>query len=165
MLEANTRIVKFGMDLFIWVRQAKVTGSLTGTDGDAELLQRACNKLLYARGIGAVPLIEQRRLLIASSAPIAPFEIKEDKWELKIEDAGERPERLALESDAGKRLIPVLLERALIAQVRSRTGLWELDSWRIWYEPEPVVPAGTGDNSGWTEKGEIRRIPQCQSRL
>jgi hypothetical protein len=30
---------------------------------------------------------------------------------------------------------------------------------------QQVVPAGTGDNSGWTEKGEIRRIPRQQSRL
>src|SRR5258708_30581566 len=70
MIEGNTRIVKHGMELFISVREATVTGSLTGTHSDAELLQRACNKLLYARGLAAVPLAKAQRLLIATATPI-----------------------------------------------------------------------------------------------
>jgi hypothetical protein len=134
MIETNTRIVAPGPNFFLWVRRAKVTGSHV----DPDLLQRACNQLQYAHGLAAVPLpVEQSSLLVVTFDPVPTISVEEEKREIKVEDAGEPSFRLRLTDKRGKRLIPTLVERALIAQVARKTKLWRLDSWRIWYEPEP----------------------------
>lgn len=136
MLETNVRIVKPGIGLYVWMRKADLTGqSLTPS-----LVQRACGTLSHRYGIAAVPNPDNfNTLLVASKYPVASTEIDGKDWKLNLQDAAPQaePERLFLNSDIGVRVIPSIIERALIVQIRKSTDLWRIESPRIWYEKEP----------------------------
>lgn len=138
MLETNIRIVRPGMSLFVWVRQAKISGSTLSPD----LIEKSCGVIRNRFYLAAVPHPEkQNTLLVASYHPISPLHLDGEDWELDVTDAEQLAQKLTLSNQAGKRIIPVLIERAFIAKIASATDLWTVDSPRIWYEANPVYVA------------------------
>jgi hypothetical protein len=135
MLETNVRIVHPGPSLYVFTRQAALSGpSLT-----ADLVEKACSKLRGRHGLAAVPHPDKpATLLVASREPIKPTHLESDEWELNVTDTGGPAERLLLTSPYGAVALPTIIERALLIQVETRTDFWRLnDSPRIWYEANP----------------------------
>jgi hypothetical protein len=60
-----------------------------------------------------------------------------DEWELRVVDSSDSSQQWSLADPDGPSVLPRLLERALLAQIRARTDWWKLDSSRIWYEAQP----------------------------
>lgn len=136
MLETNIRIVYPGRNLYVWTRRATVQG----THYTPDLLEKCCGKLRYQHGIAAVKHPSQEAsLLVASSLPIKAVKIEDEDWELDVVDAGEPAQKYTLSDPYGTDLLPQLIERALLVTLKSRTGLWNYDSPRFWYEPEPIA--------------------------
>jgi hypothetical protein len=136
MLETNIRIVTPGVAVSISVRRAAVQGPSISHD----LLQRLCGILRYRHGHAAVPCQSPSpSLIVATNAPIAPLHEEGEDFVIDLTDAGEPTRTLRLNDLDGVRLLPVLLERALLAKLARHTDLWSLDSPSIWYEADPFV--------------------------
>lgn len=134
MTETNIRIVSPGPDLGIWVRRAAVQGP----DLSVDLLQRACGTLRHRYRLAAVPHSgPQPSLLIATDRRIPSIHLEQEDWLLDVIDVGEPSRRLSLADSEGLLLLPLLIERALLAELVQRTDIWRLDSPRIWYEAKP----------------------------
>lgn len=135
MLETNIRIVKPGMDLYIWVREATVTG----TNLSPDLLERACGSLRY-RGIAAIRCPDSSdRLLVATKHPIKTMRLEESDWALDVVDSGKNPQKYHLSSSQATNIVVRIIERAFQAKLAVDTSLWTLDSAAIWYEPDPFL--------------------------
>jgi hypothetical protein len=125
MLETNIRIVDPGPTLHVWVRRATVAGANLTPD----LLQRACGRLRYQHGLAAIPVTTgQPTLLVVSHGPIEHIRLEGEDWELEVADSGDPTIRLTLADRDGCKLLPELIERALLAQLARHTKLWTLDS-------------------------------------
>jgi hypothetical protein len=136
MLETNVRIVRPGPDLFVTVRRATLDGSAISDD----IRERACGTLRHRHHLAAVPdPADPKSLFVAAARPIRALRLEQSEWALDVEDAGEAPRRLHLRSPTGETLVPLLVERALLATLARRRDLWTLDSARIWYEQRPFV--------------------------
>lgn len=136
MLETNIRIVAPGVDASISVRRAGVQGPSITHD----LLQRLCGTLRYRHGLSAVPCRSRRpSLIVAADAAISPLHVEGGDFVLDLTDAGEPTRSLQLNDPDGASLLPMLLERALLAKLALHTNLWTLDSPSIWYEAEPFI--------------------------
>lgn len=134
MLETNIRIVQPGWDLHLWIKKAVVEGA----DLSVDLLQRACGRLRHRYGLAAVPARESRGTLwVATRGPVPSFHLEEENWTLTIQDAGEACQKIFVHDGTRVSLITDLIGRAFAAQLARTSGLWTLDSPRIWYEPEP----------------------------
>lgn len=133
-IETNIRIVNYGPNLYIRVREAVIEGA----DLSPDIVQRACRSLQFRRGVAAIPHPTQNnRLLIARPHPIKDMSLKESNWAVQIKDSG-RPSRQYYWSNPDERVVVTqLIERALQAQLATQTDFWTLDSPHIWYEPEP----------------------------
>ncbi len=139
MIETNIRIVSPGSNLYVWTRLAKVVG----TNITPDLLERACGKLRYGYGIAALPVDgNPPALLVASYRPIQNIQLADEEWELLVTDTGSEPRKLTLSDTDGPKLLPTLVERALLATLAARHQLWSLDSPRIWYEQGPFYTDG-----------------------
>ncbi|NMC59735.1 MAG: ATP-binding protein [Candidatus Methanofastidiosa archaeon] len=135
MLETNIRIVRPGMNLYVWVRQAQISGSALSPD----LIEKSCGVIRNRFHLAATPHPEkQNTLLVASYQPISSLHLDGEDWELDVIDAEQPAQKLTLSNKMGEKLIPVLVERAFIAKIASATKLWTVDSPRIWYEADPV---------------------------
>ncbi len=139
MLETNARIVYPGKNVQIAVRRAIVEG----TDISADLLDAACSKLRNSHGLAAVPLASDNpSLLVATRRPLPqPLHLEAEEWELDVYDAKAKTSFLSLDDAQGRELLPLLVERAFLADLARYTDLWTLDSPRIWYEPQPFLRA------------------------
>lgn len=136
MLETNARIVYPGSKLYVTVKKASVVGS----DISPDLLQRACGRLRTQHGLAAVPLpSSESGLLVLTRNPIPIDALKNEKWELNIQDAGESAFELRGIDAVSRDRIATLIERALTIQVQRNTKLWRVTSWRTWYEPKPFT--------------------------
>lgn len=135
MLETNIRIVHPGKHLYVVVRKAEVKGSHISAD----LLERACGRLRYQYGLAAVRYLGEKtsELFVATSRPIPTILMEDDEWQLELKDSGDDAKHLTLSEPHGDHLIPILIERALMAKLARHTNFWTLDSNRIWYEPQP----------------------------
>lgn len=136
MIETNVRIVAPGMSLYILVREA----TLIGTDITPEIVEKACNKLVYRDGLVAVPYedkLRQPTILVATTEPIKHVRLSDDSWEVEVADGGKPSWRLTLKNEDGQRLIPLLVERALNAKIRSTTNWWAVDGPGLWCEGQP----------------------------
>lgn len=139
MLETNARIVCPGKNVQIAVRRATVET----TNTSADLLEAACSKLRNIHGLAAVPFTSANPgLLVAITHPLPqPLHLEADEWELDVYDAGEETYFLSLDNAQDRELLPLLVERAFLADLAEYTDLWTLDSPRIWYEPQPFYRA------------------------
>ncbi len=134
MIETNIRIVAGGPSLELWVRQLTVTGA----DVTNDRVERACGVLRYRHGLAAVPMRNDiHRLLVADREPVPTITLKDDNWELEVVDSGEPARCLRFCDLDTQRLVAVLIERRMLAELARHTELWTLDSPRIWYEPTP----------------------------
>src|SRR4051812_49170581 len=96
MLETNIRIIYPGMQFYLTVRRATVTGS----DNSPDLLQRACNKLLYEHDLAAIPCPSApATLLVATSQLVPRIHLAHENWELTVADAGGLNERLTIKDE------------------------------------------------------------------
>ncbi|HYG82670.1 MAG TPA: hypothetical protein VD861_19905 [Pyrinomonadaceae bacterium] len=136
IVETNIRIVRPGLGLWIAVRYADIEGSLT----TPKVLESACAKLQHRYGLAAVPLPgNTSSLIVASRDPLSLIELKEDDWSLTLTDSG-RKTRLTLDGPFGVELMPLLIERAVLAQIERRTSRWAIvGSPRHWYERDPFI--------------------------
>jgi hypothetical protein len=135
-IETNIRIVKYGPDLYIHVREAIVEG----TDLSPDIIQRACGTLQFRKGIAAIPHpTAKNRLLVASPRFIKEIRLKESNWAVQIRDSGNSARKYHWANTAQRAVVTQLIERALIAQLAMHTDFWTLDSPHIWYEPGPFV--------------------------
>lgn len=135
MLETNIRVVRPGMNIYVWTRQATISGpNLTPM-----LIEKSCGVIRNRYHLAAIPHPEKpNNLLFASYSPIIPLHLDGEDWELDVIDAEQPPQKILLTSREGEKSIPVLVERAFIAHIASKKNLWTIDSPRIWYEAEPV---------------------------
>lgn len=134
MIETNIRIVRPGKNLYVLVRKAIVSGS----DSSVDLMERACNALRYQKRLAAVPVPgEVGSLYVASLDPIENIHLEDEAWELDVQDSNNNPIRLVLSDSVGQKLIPLLIERTLLAELSKRKDMWTLDSPRIFYEMKP----------------------------
>lgn len=135
MLETNIRVILPGMGLYIWVRQAAISGpNLT-----PELIEKSCGVIRKRYHLAAVPHPEKSNtLFVASKYPIDSIHLDGEDWELDVIDTGLPAQKLNLSTKEGERLIPILAERAFIAHIAASTNYWTVDSPRIWYEREPI---------------------------
>jgi hypothetical protein len=134
MLETNIRVVAPGTDLYIWTRLAQVAG----TNITHDLVERACGRLRYAHKIAAISMTgEPPKLLIASHRPIHPIQLQDEEWELLVTDMATEPRKLNFADAEGSKLMPTLIERALLATLTTNRLFWNLDSPRMWYEEDP----------------------------
>lgn len=119
------------------VREAECSGSHLSPD----LIERVCGRLWRRYGLAAVPYSSDARsgLLVATAHPVPAIIIEDEEWQLGINDVGKDTRRLTLSDFSGDRLMPVLLERALMAKLAHDTTFWTLDSNRIWYEAQPFL--------------------------
>ena len=135
MLETNIRVIQPGMNLYVWVRQATVTGpNLT-----SELIEKSCGVIRSRYHLAAVAHPKMSNtILIASNHQINPVHLDGEDWEMDVTDSLKPSEKLTLLDEDGMRLIPKLAERALLAHISTSTSLWTMDSPRIWYEAKPI---------------------------
>jgi hypothetical protein len=142
MVETNIRVVSPGNKLCVWTRRARVTGSHI----TADLLEKACGRLRYERGLAAVRIAGLNpdgsgELLVATFAPIPNIRLEGEDWVLNVADAGQPAKQLTLADPGGNDVLPTLMERAVLATLARQRRLWTLDSPRIWYEPQPFQSA------------------------
>ncbi len=136
MVETNFRVVHPGPQLYVMTRQAQ----LIGPDLSPDLVERACGRLRYQHGIAAIPRRDDPAILVvATKRPVPHLRLAHDEWELEVVDTGDAPQRLSLASPRGQEQVPLLVERALYAQLARTTSFWTLDSPHIWYEPDPFL--------------------------
>ena len=134
MLETNVRIVYPGANLYVWTRQA----ALSGPNLTADLTEKACSTLRRRYGLAAVSFPgKPATVLVAAKHPITSMHLEGDEWELDVSDSGEPSQQLSLASPHGAKLLPVIIERAFLVQIAARTNFWTLDSPRIFYEDAP----------------------------
>jgi hypothetical protein len=134
MLETNIRVVRPGCRLYLCLRRA----AIKGPDLSPDLLQRACGVLRNRHGLAALPYGDSKPSLVVATQGRVPFiHLEQEEWILDISDAGEASYRVFLTEGEGTRILPLLIERAFLAEISRRTNLWTLDSPRIWYEEEP----------------------------
>ena len=132
VLETNIRVVDHGSALYLNVRHMRVSGQ--GLEPD--LLERACSHLRRRWGLAAVPDPDARDVLIVvSTRPVPSLQLTDDEWEIKAEDVSDSPSRLYARDCSDE--VTTLVERSLLARVARISGLWTLDSPRIWYEESP----------------------------
>lgn len=136
MLETNIRIVESGPNLSIEVRRA----TIRGTDINSELLERVCGRLRHQYRLAAVPLTGSE-LLVATHSAIPHIRIETEDVALEVVDQGGPSIRIGLNEAEGSALLPRLVERALVAELAAQTGLWAIDSPRIWYEMKSIREA------------------------
>lgn len=133
MIETNIRVVKPGTDLWVWTKKAK----LSGTKINYEFAEKVCNTIRFRHGLAAAPSIgDPSQLLVATRYPVESVHLVSEDWEVDLADAGEPAAQLMLNTSDGEKILPDLIERALLTQV-SKTDLWNADSPRIWYEASP----------------------------
>lgn len=155
MRELNVRIVRPGASLYVWTREACVTGP----DLSPDVLERACTLLTFRYGLPAIPLAgsgRDRRLLVAASRPIPNVRREADSWMVDIADARGSGRQVRFADPDGPVLLPPLLERTLLMRVDRLLDLWSLDSARIRYEAQPLA-----DNAGIAayRRFEISSLP------
>src|SRR5438067_708914 len=80
------------------------------------------------------------RAFVACDTPFEGLSIREEDWEMTVEDGGEA-RRLHLDRSWDAEIIPLLLHRALLLEVGRRTDRWTLDSPRKWYESQAFAEA------------------------
>lgn len=137
VLETNIRIVGPGKGLYVNVRRMLVSGQ----NLDRDLLQRACSQLRRRRGLAATPEPDVRNtLLVVSRNPVPSLSLKDDEWELQINDTGDSSSQLYA-SDCPE-TVATLVERSLLASVARVRGIWNFGSPRIWYERQPIQQSG-----------------------
>ena len=133
VLETNIRIVQPGADLYLNVRRMRASGQ----NLDHDLLDRACGQLRRRRGLAATPDPAARdTLLVVSRNPVSSLSLKDDEWELQIDDVGDASHRL-LARDCPD-TVASLVERSLLVSAARVRGLWSFRSPRIWYEERPI---------------------------
>src|SRR2546423_1645694 len=139
MVETNIRIVKGGATLRVAIRRAQVTA----TQQRPDLCELACIRLRQRHHLAAVPLInDPTTLLVAATQEVPKVQFEEENWELRVEDAGTL-EPLEFESDLGREALPLLVERAVLDAIATRTARWSIAGRpRHFYEPRPIE---TGD--------------------
>lgn len=153
MVETNIRVVYPGKHFYMTVRYAEVKGSNLSID----LIERACGRMRHQYGLAAIPVSGNlHRLLVSTSRPIPSIYMEDEEWELEISDANEKPQTLNLAHPNGNKYLPLLLERALMANLARTTQLWTIDSPRIWYEHEPFM---VDDGISVYRRYEIAAIP------
>ena len=131
-LETNIRLVAPGPNLYVPVRRMAAKGQ----NLDPDLLERACSRLRRSTGVGAVPDPGSVGvLLVASTHPTPPVELKDSDWQIKVEDIGEPHFKLYAQKEPD--LVASLVERALLSQVARSSRFWSLQGPRIWYESSP----------------------------
>ena len=132
VLETNIRIVQPGADLYLNVRRMRASGQ----NLDHDLLDRACGQLRRRRGLAATPDPAARdTLLVVSRNPVSSLSLKDDEWELQVDDVGDASHRL-LARDCPD-TVASLVERDLLVSAARVRGLWSFRSPRIWYEGRP----------------------------
>jgi hypothetical protein len=88
--------------------------------------------------LAAVPLQTPGSSLLVLTRNLIPTDsLKDEKWEVNIQDAGEPAIELRGTDTSSREQLATLIERALTIQVQRNTQLWRMRSWRTWYEPEP----------------------------
>lgn len=134
MIETNIKIVRFGNELRLDVRQAKITTQ----DIIPELLERACNSVSSKHHFPAVRDGASRsQILVLSKGQVPKTIVEDDNWHLEIEDSGVR--RLHFSKPEDQFLITQLLERSLLKQASRNPDFWMLDSYRMFYQRQPFV--------------------------
>lgn len=132
VLETNVRVVQPGPDLYLNVRRMRVSGQHL----DRDLLERACRQLRRRRGLAATPDPTARDiLLVASTRPVSNLLLNDDEWEIQAEDVSDSPSRIYAKDCSD--VVATLVERSLLVNVARASGLWSLNSPRIWYEENP----------------------------
>ena len=137
MVETNLRIVEGGPDLDLRTRIVKVDVVRQGENEMAELLNKACAALRRRYKLAAV---RQRdgSLAVLTSESISSFPLHTDDWELEIEDT-RKSRLLSLCNSSDVEPMLRLLSRSLHIEVEQRTGKWNLDSRRQWYDAQPFA--------------------------
>lgn len=138
MIETNIRLVRGGPNLSLELRSAAVEG----LEPDAEHLQRACNVLRNRHALAAVPDPDRPgRLLVATQRPVPGGRVVQDDLEFQIGDYGERSVAVSLATPSGRKVLPQVMERAVLIRAL-RSGLyWTLDSPRLLWERDPFQTA------------------------
>jgi len=135
ILETNYKIVEYGTNLHLDARYA----SVETLDTSPDMLEKACSRLRSRAGLAAVVCGD--RLLVLSRKEFADQTLEGDDWRMIVKDAG-TAKRLRFGDYKDRKLMAMLVERAMLAQIGRRTALWTLDSPRIWYEEEPFLTLG-----------------------
>jgi hypothetical protein len=135
ILETNYKIVEYGTNLHLDVRYA----SVETLDASPDMLEKACSRLRSRAGLAAVVCGD--RLLVLSRKEFAEQTLEGDDWRMIVKDAG-TAKRLRFSNYKDRKLMALLVERAMLAQIGRQNSLWTLDSPRIWYEEEPFLTIG-----------------------
>jgi hypothetical protein len=132
-VETNIKLFQQRKDLYIWVRQAH----LSGPHLSEENAERVCVKLASGKpGLAVVvkPNSESSKLLIATRykgyrVPQMTVEVSELSFTLK--DLEEPTSRITLASPYGEHILPLLLERAMAMKLM-HSEFWSFDSTRLY---------------------------------
>ncbi|HMO79571.1 MAG TPA: hypothetical protein PKD24_02150 [Pyrinomonadaceae bacterium] len=134
MIETNIRILRYGKDLRLNVRRATIKGHST----TAENSEKVCNRLSTKHGLSAViDSSNKSEILVLSDRPVPPTIVEDENWRLEVNDIG--PRRLSFANESERELMAALVERSLIRKIYNSRIFWTLDSYRIFYERQPIV--------------------------
>ena len=151
MVETNIRIVRPGVNLYLWTRRAEITTQ----DPSVEMLEKVCNQ--YAsQGLAAVYCQEQKQIYVLTQGSIPPLTVSEENWIVEVKDSGEKQRFQFLHSENDARLLARLVERQVLLAIKRRLPLRPVNSPRILYEAEPFQSAAEIDAY---RRFEISAIP------
>lgn len=129
MIETNIKIVRFGSNLHLDVRRARVIMQ----NVVPELVEKTCNALAGRHHLSAVKDSANRsQILVLTNEQIPNITLEDNNWHLEIEDIGKR--RLHFSKAEDQFLMTQLLERSLLKRLSQMSNLWMLDSYRMFYE-------------------------------
>jgi hypothetical protein len=152
MIETNLRIVGYGERLYLDVRRIQIRMSDTAPD----LPEKVCRSLRLQHGLAAVPHRNSGvpELLVATTKALSELVYEGSDWRAELSDVGHK--RLYVQQPRDADTMARLFERHLQIQLRRRTGMWTLDSPRIWYEEKPFQ---TRDSIAATRRYTVSVIP------
>ncbi len=129
MIETNIKIVRFGSNLRLDVRRARVVTQ----NVVPELVEKTCNALAGRHHLSAVKDGANRsQILVLSNERIPKITLEGDNWHLEIEDIGKH--RLHFSKPEEQFLMAQLLERSLLKRLSQMQNFWMLESYRMFYE-------------------------------
>ncbi|MBX2968248.1 MAG: hypothetical protein KF803_02670 [Cyclobacteriaceae bacterium] len=135
-METNLKIVEFGERLALIVKRVELCGQLLTT----EQIQRACSIIGRVYKVAATPYQKngKQSILIEVHDHIPVSTLTVDDWVIELVFTTDKfPISVAKRNE--RSLVADLYKRSLLIQIASRTGMWTLDTPRIFYEKTPFI--------------------------
>lgn len=137
-VETNIKLFYQRQNLYVLARSVY----LSGPHLSEQNAEKVCVKLASTHNLAAVvkPSTNSSQLIIATRDPLPETSVEVNDLSFMLTDANEPTTKITLKSPQGEHVLPLLLERAMIMQLK-RSEFWSFDSTRLWYEPTPFKNA------------------------